>query len=115
MNNIVSKEHPLKHDQWSNGCKIFELLNSEGLSVKQQIIPAGVTEQIHYHQYTQQFFFILAGKATFEIEGKEIEVSAYEGLHIQPGQKHRVTNNSTMDLELIICSQPFIANDRINL
>lgn len=115
MNKVVSKYKPLKHDQWGNVCDSWNLVDNVGLSVKQEMMPAGTSEQLHYHEHSQQFFFILAGTATFEVEGKQIEVSVHEGLYILPGQKHRIINNGSPALEFILCSQPAIVNDRINI
>ena len=78
-------------------------------------MPAGAAEQLHYHAKAQQFFFILKGIASFEIEGEMIEVHAQEGLHIKAGLKHRILNNTSSDLEFILSSQPSTAGDRINL
>ena len=77
-------------------------------------MPAGTKEVKHYHQTAQQFFYILKGKATFEIEDSIIEINEGEGLHIEAGQKYRILNESNEDLEFILCSQPSTKNDRIN-
>jgi mannose-6-phosphate isomerase-like protein (cupin superfamily) len=115
MNKVVSKYKPLKHDKWGNVCDSWNLVDSVGLSVKQEMMPPGTSEQLHYHEHSQQFFFILAGTATFEIEGKQIEVSAHQGLQVLAGDKHRIINNGKTNLEFILCSQPSISNDRINI
>ena len=115
MNRVVSKYQSLKHYQWANVCDSWNLVDNVGLSVKQEMMPAGTSEQLHYHEKTQQFFFILAGTATLEIEGNQIEVSTHEGLQVLPGEKHRIINNGKTDLEFILCSQPSISNDRINI
>lgn len=78
-------------------------------------MPAGTAEQLHYHEKTQQFFFMLKGVATFEIEGEAIEVKEREGLYIKAGMKHRVVNNTQESIEFILSSQPSAAGDRINL
>ncbi|MGN6533721.1 MAG: cupin domain-containing protein [Ginsengibacter sp.] len=115
MNNIVSKYRPLKQYKWGNVCVSWDLVDNVGFSVKQEMMPPGALEQLHYHDKSEQFFFILAGTATFEIEGKQIEVSVHEGLQISAGKKHRIINNGTSNLEFILCSQPSISNDRINI
>jgi mannose-6-phosphate isomerase-like protein (cupin superfamily) len=115
MIKAVSKYDPVRNYQWGNSCDSWDLVETVGLSVKHEMMPAGTSEQMHYHQESQQFFFILAGTASFEVEGKQIEVSVHEGLHILPGQKHRIINNGSSDLEFILCSQPAIVNDRINI
>lgn len=115
MNKIVSKYQPLNYYQWGKVCKSWGLVENVGLSVKQEMMPPGSSEQLHYHEKSQQFFFILTGMATFEIEGKQVEVTVHEGLQIFAGEKHRIINNGSSNLEFILCSQPSISNDRINI
>lgn len=111
----VSKYEPLKHYQWGDACDGWNLLDEPSLSVKQENMPAGTSEQMHYHELAQQFFFILKGTATFEIDGRTIQVKEQEGIHILPGQKHRISNQTISDLEFILSSQPSTAGDRYNL
>lgn len=110
----VSKHQPLKHYQWGADCDGWNLVDEDGLSVKQELMPAGTSEVKHYHERAQQFFFILKGTATFEIEGTTIQVNEGEGLHIEAGKRHRILNESSEELEFILSSQPSTSNDRIN-
>lgn len=110
----VSKYQPLTHYQWGGDCDGWNLVDEDALSVKQELMPAGAKEIKHYHQVAQQFFYILKGKATFEIENSVIEINAGEGLHIESGKPHQITNQGQVDLEFILCSQPSTKNDRIN-
>ena len=112
---MVSKYNPLKHYQWGTSCDGWELLNAENFSVKQERIPGGASEQIHFHEKSSQFFFILSGVATVEIEGKTFELKALEGIAIHALQKHRILNKENVDLEFILCSQPAVGSDRINV
>ena len=77
-------------------------------------MPAGTSETKHYHEQAQQFFYILKGRATFEIERAAIEVKSGEGIHIEAGVQHRIINHQQEDLEFILCSQPSTEGDRIN-
>jgi quercetin dioxygenase-like cupin family protein len=77
-------------------------------------MPAGTSEERHFHKHAQQFFYILKGKARFEIEDTSIEVNSGEGLHIPAGKKHRISNAADDDLEFLLCSEPSTINDRIN-
>lgn len=110
----VSKYQPLRHYQWGDNCDGWNLVDEDHLSVKQELMPGGTKEIKHYHQAAQQFFYILKGKATFEIEDSVIEINGGEGLHIEAGKKHRIINEGKEDLEFILCSQPSTTNDRIN-
>lgn len=108
----VSSQEPLKHYQWGNACDGWNLVDEPTLSVKKERMPAGTAEALHYHQYAQQFFFILKGTASFETEGETFIIHEQEGLHIPAGKKHRILNQTAMDLEFILSSQPSTVNDR---
>ena len=110
----VSSYRSLKHYKWGEDCDGWNLVDEASLSVKQEKMPAGTSEQKHFHQHAQQFFFILKGTARFEVEDDTIEVNSGEGLHIEAGKKHRILNATAGDLEFLLCSQPSTKNDRIN-
>lgn len=110
----VSKHKPLQYYQWGAGCNGWVLVDADNLSVKQEQMPAYASEASHYHEKARQFFFILKGIATFEVENEIVEVNSGEGLHIAAGIKHRIINNTTEDIEFILSSQPSTNNDRFN-
>jgi mannose-6-phosphate isomerase-like protein (cupin superfamily) len=111
----VSKQEPLQHYQWGDGCDGWNFVDDPMLSIKQERMPAGTAEALHYHEKAQQFFYILKGVATFEIEGTTITIKEQEGLHIPAGQKHRIFNQAATELEFILSSQPSTTGDRINV
>lgn len=114
MSRVVSKEQPLQYNTWGAACETWNLLEEENVSIKQERMPAGTSETLHYHQHSKQFFYILKGVAVFEIENKVIEVRAGEGIHINAGEKHCIFNTANEVLEFILCSQPATINDRFN-
>ncbi len=109
----VSVQEPLKHYQWGNHCDGWNLVEEQGLSVKLERMPAGTSEALHYHTKARQFFFILNGIAHFEIDGNKITVGHQEGIQIEPGQKHRISNFSDTELLFLLSSQPTTAGDRV--
>src|SRR3954453_14789561 len=111
----VSKYEPLNHYKWGNDCDGWVLVETEDLSVKQERMPAQALEALHYHEKAQQFFFILKGIATFEVEEKSFTVKAGEGFHVEALKKHRIINNTADDIEFILNSQPSTNNDRYNI
>jgi mannose-6-phosphate isomerase-like protein (cupin superfamily) len=113
--NPVSKAYPLQQYRWGNDCDGWNFVNDSSMTVKQERMPAGASETLHYHQHAQQFFFILDGEASFEIEDRIIIVKEQEGIHIRAGQKHRIINHTESAIEFILSSQPSTENDRINL
>jgi len=99
---------------WGDGCYGWILVDSHALSVKQEKMPPHTAEAWHYHQQAQQFFFILKGSASFEVEAEKFSVKAGEGFYIEAGKKHRILNETGADLEFILSSQPSTNNDRFN-
>src|SRR5437868_3326448 len=101
----VSKYESLNHYGWGNNCEGWVFVDTETLSIKQELMPRHTTEALHYHEKAQQFFFILKGIATFEVEEQSLTVHAGQGVHIKAGSKHRIINNIGEYLEFILISQ----------
>lgn len=108
---IIDKQtaaHSLRGDH----CDNWILADTDGLSVKQESMPAGAIEELHFHNHAQQFFFIFNGTATFYIENKKLIVAAQKGLLIQPKIKHYVANETDEKVDFLVISQPTTNNDR---
>lgn len=113
---VVSKFLPLQQYTWGNNCKAWNLADNKDLSVKLENMPPATEEALHYHNLSQQFFYILKGKAVFEVDDIILIVHEGEGLTIEPKQKHRIMNKGEEKiLEFIVCSQPSAQNDRQNI
>ncbi|WP_228413727.1 hypothetical protein [Chryseobacterium sp. CH21] len=52
---IHSKENS-EHYIWGNQCDSWILKNTHNLSIKQEKVPAGTSEKLHYHKVAEQFF-----------------------------------------------------------
>jgi mannose-6-phosphate isomerase-like protein (cupin superfamily) len=103
------------HYLWGDNCNSWVLVDSTGLSVKQELMSAGTREKLHFHAHAQQFFFILKGKATFYPEGEKIIVGEQKGLLIKPATKHYIANETNKVLEFLVISQPTTNQDRTTL
>ncbi|WP_400079076.1 cupin domain-containing protein [Winogradskyella sp. R77965] len=109
----TSKENS-EYYNWGNNCKGWHLAKSENLSIIEELMPANTSEQRHYHNFSEQYFYVLKGTATFEIENKILEVNKGEGIHVHPQVVHQIKNEKSADLEFIVISQPTTKGDRIN-
>ena len=106
-----SKENS-EHYYWGDNCSGWHLVKSEKLSVIEELMPPNTSEKEHYHNFSEQYFYILKGTAIFEIEGENIRVNTGEGIHIKPQIVHRISNKEIIDLEFIVISQPTTRGDR---
>lgn len=103
-----------QHYTWGEGCDGWHLLKDARLSVIEERMPPGTAERPHHHQRAQQFFYVLSGTATFELEGESVTVGARQGLHIKAGAHHRVFNRGAEDLYFLVVSEPPSHGDRVD-
>ncbi|WP_345955919.1 cupin domain-containing protein [Mucilaginibacter sp. PAMB04168] len=114
MESLLSKENCLSHYKWGDNCDGWNFVDTEALSIKQELMPPNATEQLHYHEHATQFFFILSGTAIFVINGQVTVLNRQQGIEVKSGQKHRISNPAETDLEFLLYSHPSTKNDRIN-
>lgn len=112
---MVTSRANAPHYQWGKDCNGWHLLQSDALSIIEESMPPGSSEQLHYHEKAQQVFYILNGIAHFEIEGAQYTVGKGESIHIGQGLKHRVLNNTNETLSFVLVSQPKAHGDRIDV
>jgi mannose-6-phosphate isomerase-like protein (cupin superfamily) len=111
---IISTDNA-EHYNWGNQCDGWHLLRTDSLSVIQERMPPATSEQLHYHEHTQQVFYILSGMATFEVEGEIKTVHPNQSIHVPKSNKHRILNNGDTDLHFLVISEPKSHGDRVNL
>ncbi|MDR4951491.1 cupin domain-containing protein [Chryseobacterium sp. ES2] len=111
---IHSKDNS-EHYIWGNQCDSWILKNTQSLSVKQEKMPAGTSEKLHFHKVAEQFFYILKGEAVFHINKEKFLVQQGESISIERGMKHLISNESDEEIEFLIISNPPTDNDRIEI
>jgi len=97
---------------WGAACDGWHLVKTEGLSVIQERMPPGASEQRHHHERARQFFFVLRGVATMEIDGREVALREGEGVEVAPRVPHTMMNRSDADVEFLVVSAPRAHGDR---
>jgi mannose-6-phosphate isomerase-like protein (cupin superfamily) len=109
---IVSKTNA-EHYIWGKVCDGWHLLKAGNLSVIEEQVPPGGAEVAHYHERAHQFFYVLSGEATMEIDGQRLIFGSYQGLSVPPMAHHRLLNETQQDLLFITISAPMAHGDRI--
>lgn len=100
---------------WGENCIGWHFVKSASLSVIRESMPPMTQEKLHYHENAQQFFYILSGKATFEISGSRYHVNENKGILIAAEVRHRILNETDRLLEFLVISEPRSHADRIDL
>jgi mannose-6-phosphate isomerase-like protein (cupin superfamily) len=102
-----------EHYNWGDGCDGWHLLKHPDLSVIQERVPPKSCEIRHFHNKARQFFYVLSGIATIELDGKVVTFGPNQGLHVPPGVPHRFVNNGDTDVTFLLVSSPPTAGDRV--
>ena len=89
------------------------MVKQDSLSVIHERMPSGAFEVRHFHNNSRQFFFVLTGTATLEINGEQYNIGSFQGIEVPPGITHQMINQSQHDVEFIVVSQPMSRGDRI--
>ena len=109
----MKSKHTTEHYIWGDNCDGWHLVKNQDLSIIHERMPANTSEIKHYHQHVRQFFFVLSGIATIEIDGKEITLNPQEGVEVPPLVPHQMFNKSNNEVEFLVTSQPTSKGDRI--
>ncbi|OOG50332.1 cupin domain-containing protein [Rhodanobacter sp. C01] len=102
-----------EHYHWGEACDGWHLLAGDDLSVIEERMPSGSTEQRHRHAKARQFFYVLEGEAVLELEGSRHRLRRGEGLHVPPGMAHQMRNDSAADVRFLVVSAPKSHGDRM--
>jgi mannose-6-phosphate isomerase-like protein (cupin superfamily) len=107
---MIHKE-TAEHYSWGNGCDGWRLVKRTDVSVIQERMPPGSSEIRHLHRQAWQFFFVLRGEATLEVNRK---VSVLKIDHeVLPGVPHQIFNKSEQELEILVISKSPSHGDRV--
>lgn len=101
--------------KWGNNCQAFVLANWENAEIKQELIPPGEGEKLHWHEKSTQFFFVLNGEAEFILDNQKHYLKAQDGILVNPNSVHCIQNNSENPLTFLVFSQPPVGSDRIEV
>jgi mannose-6-phosphate isomerase-like protein (cupin superfamily) len=99
---------------WGQDCDGWHLVQTESLSIIEERMPPEAFEKRHLHTKSRQFFFVLGGELTVEVDGEEHILRPSAGIEIAPGQAHQVSNRGKWDTWFMVTSQPPSHGDRID-
>ena len=101
------------HYVWGGTCDGWHLVRSAALSVIEERMPPGAREVRHRHAHSRQFFYVLSGTLTMEVDGTRHQLDARTGLELPPGVAHQAINDTDADVEFLVVSTPPSHGDRI--
>ena len=98
-----------------DGSTIRSLLDRSNAPVQNQslaeaTVPVGQPTERHYHKLSEEFYFILEGQGSMEIDGETRNVGPGDAILIPPGAWHQITASQTLRF-LCCCAPPYSHED----
>ena len=98
-----------------DGSTIRSILDRTNAPVKNQslaeaTIPAGCAIHRHHHRLSEEFYFILEGRGSMEMDGELRDVTPGDAILIPPGAWHTITARETLRF-LCCCAPPYSHED----
>ncbi|MEO5912889.1 MAG: cupin domain-containing protein [Luteolibacter sp.] len=78
-------------------------------SLAEATIPAGDETERHYHKFSEEFYYLLAGRGLMEIDGVDREVATGDAILIPAGAWHQI--KAIESLQFLCCCAPPYAHD----
>jgi mannose-6-phosphate isomerase-like protein (cupin superfamily) len=110
---MIVSTSTVEHYRWGESCDGWILSGGDDLLIIEELMPPNTAEVRHYHARARQFFYVLAGVLTMEVDGERHEVSARRGIEIRPGVAHQARNDGDRDVMFLVVSAPTSRGDRI--
>ena len=79
-------------------------------SLAEATVPVGRPTERHYHKLSEEFYFILDGSGTMEIDGEFRDMAPGDAIVIPPGAWHAISARETLRL-LCCCAPPYSHDD----
>lgn len=108
----ISTQAPFTTRDGSTIRSILDRTNApvEKQSLAEATVPAGGATQRHYHQLSEEFYFILEGSGRMEIDGEERIVGPGDAILIPAGAWHQISAARTLRF-LCCCAPPYAHED----
>ena len=95
-----------------DGSTIRELHHTNAQSLAEAALEPGQPTQRHYHEQTEEIYFVTKGSGELEVDGEIRTVRPGDAILIPPGVWHTLENNGTSELLILcMCSPPYSHDD----
>ncbi len=108
----LEEQEPFTTKDGSAIRSILDLANApvEKQSLAEATVPAGGATERHWHRDSEEFYFILEGRGTMELDGDEREVGPGDAVLIPAGAWHQIRAREALRF-LCCCAPPYRHED----
>jgi mannose-6-phosphate isomerase-like protein (cupin superfamily) len=94
---------------WTETCGLIRPLIEENDGAAGEVHHLEITDaKLHYHERTDEFYYILGGQGRMSLDGEEIELHEGVVVYVPRGVKHRAWGNLTA---LVVCIPRGVLHD----
>lgn len=90
--------HTTVHRPWGSFTTVEE---ADGYKIKRIVVKPGHALSLQYHRHRAEHWVVVSGEAVVQIGDREFVTHAGESRYIARGERHRLSNRTASDLELI--------------
>lgn len=95
-----------------DGSTIRELHHTPVQSLAEAALEPGQATQRHYHERSEEIYFVTKGSGELEVDGEIRTVRPGDAILIPAGARHTLENNGTSELLILCtCSPPYSHDD----
>lgn len=111
--NQIAEQSPFTTADGSTIRSILDRTNApvENQSLAEATLPAGGATDRHYHRLAEEFYFLLEGGGTMEIDGLLREVGPGDAILIPAGAWHQIRAGEEGARFLCCCAPPYSHED----
>ncbi len=104
----IAEQKPFTTKDGSTIRSILDCANAPvaNQSLAEATLPPNAATERHYHRLSEEFYFILEGNGTMEIDGESKPVTIGDAILIPPGAWHQITADAQSPLKLLCCCAP---------
>jgi mannose-1-phosphate guanylyltransferase len=96
--NEAYKLHTTVHRPWGS---YTTLLESEGFKIKRIVVKPGQALSLQFHHHRAEHWVVVRGQALVQVGDEVLPTKVGQSRYIPVGEKHRLTNPGTEDVEII--------------
>ncbi|HMF55397.1 MAG TPA: cupin domain-containing protein [Pyrinomonadaceae bacterium] len=116
---IIVNRHDAKIIKPPHGSEIRPLIDRttsriELCSLAEEVLPVGAKVGRHYHDETEEIYYILSGSGLMTVGDEVREVEAGDAIFIPLRQRHTLENNGDKPLTLLlVCGPAYSVEDHL--